>query len=70
MAVFTVHFYFIGGGTHRMDVQADTFSQVSMSVTQNRDGWFGKQGDLINLSNVERVQIVEGDDIRPRTGKY
>jgi len=70
MAVYTVHLYFIGGGSHQMEVQADTFSQVSMSITHNRDGWFGKQGDLIQLRNVERVQIAESDEGRPRTGRF
>lgn len=69
MAKFVVQFFFMGGSTHSMEVQADTFSQVSMSITQNRDGWFGKAGDLINLKNVERVQITEADDGRVRYGR-
>lgn len=69
MAKYVVQFFFMGGGAHSMEVQADTFTQVSMSITQNRDGWFGKQGDLINLKNVERVQITESDDARGRNGR-
>ncbi|PYI50397.1 hypothetical protein [Paenibacillus flagellatus] len=62
MARFTVDFFFMGGGTHRIEVEADTFAQVTMSITQNRDGWFGKQGDLIHLKNVERVRIADGGE--------
>lgn len=66
---YTVRFYFMGGGTHQMEVQADTFTQLSMSITQNRDGWFGKQGDLIQLRNVERVEIVEAGEAKIRGGR-
>lgn len=69
MARFSVLFYFVGGGTFQMEIQADTFTQVSMSITQNRDGWFGKQGDLIHLANVARVQISESEERGPRIGK-
>ncbi|WP_342422897.1 hypothetical protein [Paenibacillus sp. FSL E2-0178] len=61
MQTFYVHFTFVGGDTHNMIIEANQYAEVAIKITESRDGWFGVKGDVVNLRNVTKVKIREGN---------
>ncbi|RAS75229.1 hypothetical protein [Priestia endophytica] len=56
---FKVTFKFIDGSTKEMYVDKRDYAEVAAEIMNEKEQWFGKKGDLVNLRNVTTCEIEE-----------
>lgn len=56
---FKVIFKFIDGSTKEMYVDKRDYAEVAAEIMNEKEQWFGKKGDLVNLRNVTTCEIEE-----------
>ncbi len=59
LKVFRVKFEFVGGEKKKLIIKSDSYGNVASAIMRSKDGWFGIQGEIVNLSNVTTCRIEE-----------
>lgn len=63
MKTFRVVFELVNGEKKTYEnYNAQTYNHAVAEVMENKAGWFGSEGEFVNLSNVLYCKITEVDD--------